>query len=638
MPGGGPIEFWIQLENHAWDVSPNNIDRLTGQTIQQVTQMMGSAKTPMNMTLTSPVTGNSHPQTMFYPLSNDALILRRYTANWAAPDDRKVNPWDQNEPDPTDTGTMGTIPGATIECEVGDTVIVHLRNMDNRTFTTTITFNVPIPGDGTIPITFPVQEPLPTANRTHSLHPHGFVFAPTSDGAYPLSPPDPGQPIPASESAAWASIGVTGFKQGDRVPPGGTYDYTWQTVGWPATAGVWLYHDHSICSDDSVRQGAIGLIVIHNPNDPQDVNPQDLPEGSPLGSPIQPICFPFPFDVPASPTDLGGLGAPGAPQGQGMMTMPTGIEGAIKAIRKAGGEERPLIAARTIRHGDFLFELDEKLEKFRELCLPFYITPPNKAQYLLLFHTLGDAGMCINGRKFLGNTPTVVSGPTTLMRFGVVGMISDFHTFHLHGHRWTIPGPDGTSPNVIQGSIQNRAVSQFEDTRAFGPANSFSFTIQQDSGSFFGAFPGQAVGEWHMHCHVQSHMMDGMMGSLKIINGGELALFLPSGQPCPPAPGTGGTTGGGGTVQVSIIDNAFSPANVMITRGQTVQWTNNGSSPHTVTSNPGTLGCNPPSTESFASPTLSSGNTFTHTFGASGTFAYHCEVHGCPMAGTVTVM
>jgi len=43
--------------------------------------------------------------------------------------------------------------------------------------------------------------------------------------------------------------------------------------------------------------------------------------------------------------------------------------------------------------------------------------------------------MCMNGRQFLGNTPTVVGGPDTVMRFGVVGMGSESHTFHLHGHR-----------------------------------------------------------------------------------------------------------------------------------------------------------------------------------------------------------
>jgi hypothetical protein len=121
------IEYWIQIENHAWDTSPNNIDRMTGETIQQAT-----GNSPVVKTLTSPVTGVTGNRTMFSPLNEDALILRRYTANWAAPDDRKVNPWDLNELDPTDNGTMGTIPGVVIECNVGDTVIVHFRNRDTR--------------------------------------------------------------------------------------------------------------------------------------------------------------------------------------------------------------------------------------------------------------------------------------------------------------------------------------------------------------------------------------------------------------------------------------------------------------------------------------------------------------------------
>lgn len=55
-----------------------------------------------------------------------ALILRHYTANWAAPDDRKINPWDLNEPDPSTTG--GTIPGPTLECTVREQITVHFRN------------------------------------------------------------------------------------------------------------------------------------------------------------------------------------------------------------------------------------------------------------------------------------------------------------------------------------------------------------------------------------------------------------------------------------------------------------------------------------------------------------------------------
>jgi hypothetical protein len=183
------IEYWIQIENHAWDVAPNNIDRMTGQDMSAIP---GGAA-PVDKVLVSPVTGVSRMRTMFKPLPEDALILRRYTENWAAPDDRKVNPWDLNEPDPTDNGTMGTIPGPVIECTVGDTVVVHFRNRDTR-----------------------ADKAL--ESRTHSLHPHGFVFATQSDGAYPLSPPDPTQPV-GSEAPAWTSVAVGALKQGDRMPP-----------------------------------------------------------------------------------------------------------------------------------------------------------------------------------------------------------------------------------------------------------------------------------------------------------------------------------------------------------------------------------------------------------------------------------
>jgi len=132
------IEYWIQLENRPWDLCPSKsqpggIDRITGQTIKDV-ETVGATPgpDPVNLTLQSP-TGASHPVTMNKPLRKgkdvvEALILRRYkppqkqdkSDAWTIPDDRKINPWDLNEPDPTDTGTMGTIPGPVIECNVGD--------------------------------------------------------------------------------------------------------------------------------------------------------------------------------------------------------------------------------------------------------------------------------------------------------------------------------------------------------------------------------------------------------------------------------------------------------------------------------------------------------------------------------------
>ncbi|MBI5675602.1 MAG: cupredoxin domain-containing protein [Nitrospirae bacterium] len=88
------------------------------------------------------------------------------------------------------------------------------------------------------------------------------------------------------------------------------------------------------------------------------------------------------------------------------------------------------------------------------------------------------------------------------------------------------------------------------------------------------------------------------------------------------------------TVEVSIIDSSFQPANITINAGDTVHWTNNGALPHTTTS--GVDGNHIDGL--WNSGTLNSGQSFSVMFNEAGTFPYHCSFHWfAGMKGTVTV-
>jgi plastocyanin len=99
----------------------------------------------------------------------------------------------------------------------------------------------------------------------------------------------------------------------------------------------------------------------------------------------------------------------------------------------------------------------------------------------------------------------------------------------------------------------------------------------------------------------------------------------PAPAPSAPAASSGAAPAGGGST-VEIDNFMFMPGMLTVRAGTTVTWKFDDSTDHTVTAND----------NSFNSPPMSGGKTFTHTFTTAGTVAYHCSIHPF-MTGTIVV-
>ena len=111
--------------------------------------------------------------------------------------------------------------------------------------------------------------------------------------------------------------------------------------------------------------------------------------------------------------------------------------------------------------------------------------PPDREFVVYLAAQLGFN--TINGRAFVGNTPVYRAKVGEVVQWDVLAIGSDFHTFHVHGHRWQ--QADGTP----------------RDTQTIGPAESFRIRWREDT-----------PGTWLYHCHVEEHMMNGMIAIYRV--------------------------------------------------------------------------------------------------------------------------
>ncbi len=137
---------------------------------------------------------------------------------------------------------------------------------------------------------------------------------------------------------------------------------------------------------------------------------------------------------------------------------------------------------------------NEPLPVYKGLIGPLIVRDPNKPQpdkeFFTGFHSfqpvatgLDQPFECVNGRAYAGNTPTFRANVGDDVAFYVYAIDDYFHTFHVHGHRW---------PNDSGKVIDNVTIGPGDITTA--------------------RFTENNPGRWLYHCHVFSHLSQGMTG------------------------------------------------------------------------------------------------------------------------------
>jgi FtsP/CotA-like multicopper oxidase with cupredoxin domain len=324
----------------------------------------------------------------------DAVVYREYLdPAFTIPNTAPIVPADINEP-----RYDRRVPGAVLYAEPGERLFIHVLNADDF---------------------------------AHSFHIHGLVYGIDSDGSWPF--------------------GVTDAdgRRSDAICPGDEWCYTFDVT--EGTIGAWPFHDHYADIYDHVNLGLFGGLIVR---DPRSCEPD--------------LEVPFFMHRLTGAAHGHGSGHIDAGFDSGTLS-PAGTfshtfsdEGTFEyfcrfhpmqgIVRVTMGG--PAAASVSIKDGPGRFDPDDVTVRPGAI-----VTWTHQGAEL---HTVTQAAaaakesLCINGRSFIGNTPTIRAKAGRRIRWYVfnldLGML--WHNFHVHGQRF-------------------RVGDETMDSRSLGPAESF---------------------------------------------------------------------------------------------------------------------------------------------------------------------
>lgn len=319
----------------------------------------------------------------------------------------------------------------------------------------------------------------------HSFHLHGLKYGIDSDGAWPF--------------------GVSGKdgSRSDEILPNQRWTYVFDITF--ETIGAWVFHDHVRNIERNVNRGLFGGLVVRDPFAPcvdheipifihqmegekQDqFNSDTLSQGQTFEHTfLTPGTYSYYCQIHGEEVMNGQVEVvPGIPFNPG--NPPTVTMKDIKFHPQTI----------TVASGGVVRWVNQEV-----------------AKHIVFFPGKGASNFCLNGRAYVGNTPTIEANSGERLRWYLFNMDlgTGVHNFHPHSARWQLPVP----PNGAS------------DVHSLSPAESFIITtevpttirlphilkeLQHDPPK--DACRVRLKGEFLFHCHIEEHMMRGLAGLLR---------------------------------------------------------------------------------------------------------------------------
>jgi FtsP/CotA-like multicopper oxidase with cupredoxin domain len=314
----------------------------------------------------------------------------------------------------------------------------------------------------------------------HSFHIHGLRYGIESDGAWPL--------------------GVAGRDGGrsDEILPGQKWTYVYDVT--PDMIGAWGFHDHAHDVARNLNLGLFGGLIVRDPAAPCADHEVPIFIHQFAGS--SGVAF---QSKPLAHGDSFNFVFPDAKIVHYYCAIhgPT-MNGTVQVTAGA-----PASANVSVQDNEFV----PSLVQVRPGGSINWQNDGNH-EHIVFSAGGGAPNFCLNGRAFVGNTPTVVGDTCERLRWYLFNLdVSGiWHNFHPHSVRWALSAPPGGASDVHGISSLETFITDTE----IPPAMRLPYALEQ-----FQWNPSENAcrlrirGDFLFHCHVEEHMMAGLAGLVR---------------------------------------------------------------------------------------------------------------------------